>query len=301
MNKDSKKRQTLGWIAVGISSAVSSFWAFWGIIENFHEGWYYESLWLNLGLMFAQYLSPMLIFVAITLVSIFLPRIGSGLHVILALFMIWFFNAASNAATLLIILPLLGIGILYWFSRIQSPKLAAAIAAGLPVFVLLAAGIHPAIRVSQRLNDGNLSARVVKGNGVTLIWAPQGPGWPGMGTSWFGAEETCQYLNRAGLALASASQQIWRLPTADELVRSMSIHGQNSGGIWDPVVAEATYQTKPDKESPLWIVHFPVIYWWSATELDEDRAYMIAYDGKVWIRSKDMAIGNLGYRCVKTH
>jgi hypothetical protein len=80
----------------------------------------------------------------------------------------------------------------------------------------------------------------------------------------------------------------------------MAKHGQNSGGTWDPLMAEATYQIKPDKESPLWNVHSPVIYWWTATELDKDRAYMIAYDGKVWIRQKDTVIGNLGYRCVKS-
>jgi len=36
------KRQIAGWIAVGLSAAITCFWAFWGIIENFHEGWYYE-------------------------------------------------------------------------------------------------------------------------------------------------------------------------------------------------------------------------------------------------------------------
>jgi len=96
----------IGWIAVGISIVISSFWAFWGIIENFHEGWYFESLWLNLGMMLTQYLSPMLIFMAVTLISLYWPRFGAGLHATIALFAIWFFDAFSNAATFLIILPL---------------------------------------------------------------------------------------------------------------------------------------------------------------------------------------------------
>ena len=50
------KRQIVGWIAVGLSTAVTCFWAFWGIIENFHEGWYYESWFSNVELMFVQYL-----------------------------------------------------------------------------------------------------------------------------------------------------------------------------------------------------------------------------------------------------
>ncbi len=75
------KRQIAGWIAVGLSTAITCVWAFWGIIENFHEGWYNESLLSNVGLMFVQYLSPMLIFMGVTLISISWPRFGGGLHV----------------------------------------------------------------------------------------------------------------------------------------------------------------------------------------------------------------------------
>ncbi|MFN2151362.1 MAG: hypothetical protein ACK2T5_07195, partial [Anaerolineales bacterium] len=60
-----KSINIVGWIAVSISTLVTCFWAFWGIVENFHEGWYAESLLANLGLMFVQYLSPMLIFMAV--------------------------------------------------------------------------------------------------------------------------------------------------------------------------------------------------------------------------------------------
>ena len=54
--KQLDKRQIVGWIAVGLSTAITCVWAFWGIIENFHEGWYYESWLSNVGLMFVQYL-----------------------------------------------------------------------------------------------------------------------------------------------------------------------------------------------------------------------------------------------------
>ena len=43
---------------------MACFWAFWGIIENFHEGWYFDSTWSNLAPMFGQYLSFMLGFIA---------------------------------------------------------------------------------------------------------------------------------------------------------------------------------------------------------------------------------------------
>lgn len=297
--KKPDRRQLAGWTALCISTLVSCFWAFWGIVENFHEGWYYESLGSNLGLMFVQYLSPMLVFMGVTLVAIFWHRIGGGLHVAAALLAFGFFQAFSNAATLMIILPFIGLGLLYWFGRLEPRKTAATVAVVLPLLTLVIAGIGPALRVSQRIDDGDLRARLVQGNGVDLIWAPDGPGWPREGTNWYEANRICQHLNDDGTTLASIPQDIWRLPTVDEAVRSMARHASNSGGVWDAQTLEATYDTIPDKESPLWNIHSQVIYWWTATETDGERAYIIVYDGKVWSRSKDFAPAYLGFRCIK--
>jgi len=299
MKKKLRRQQILGWIAVGLSIVITCGWAFWGIIENFHEGWYYASLWSNLAMMFIQYLSPMLIFMGVTLIAIFWPRFGSVLHGLIALLATWFFHAFSNAATFFIIFPLLGLGAMYWFGRSKPRKLAAFLGIGLPMLILIASGASPAIRVSQRSDDGNLQARLVYDNGVQLTWAPDGPGWPLVGGDWYEAQHACQYLMENGQDLASTPQYIWRLLTIDEAVRSMARHGQNSGGKWDSETAEATYKTTPDKESPLWNVHSQVIYWWSATEIDGDRAYIIAYDGKERPRSKEAGPDYLGYRCVK--
>ena len=160
-------------------------------------------------------------------------------------------------------------------------------------------GVEPIWRISHRINDGNLAARLVKGNSVELIWAPDGSGWPRQGTSWYKARKVCQYLTEDGIVLANEPQNIWRLPTVDEAVRSMSRHSENSGGSWDTQNARALYQTRPDKETPLWNVYSQVIYWWTDTEVDEEQAYMIAYDGKVWQRAKRFHLGYLGFRCVK--
>jgi hypothetical protein len=292
------KRQIAGWIAVGLSTVITCFWAYWGIIENFHEGWYYESLLSNVGLMFVQYLSPMLIFMGVTLISIYWPRLGAGLHAIFALLAAWFFGAFTNTVTFFLVLPLIGIGVLYWYGRPQPRKRAASVAIGLPILILIVCGIGPVLRVSQRIDDGNLQARLVHGNGVNLVWAPDGPGWPRAGANWHEAQQVCQYLSEDGLTLASTPQHSWRLPTVDEAVRSMARHGQNSGGVWDAEIAEATYETPPDKESPLWNVHSQVIYWWTATEVDEERAYIIVYDGQVWPRAKQFSPAYLGFRCV---
>jgi len=253
--KKLNKRNIAGWIAVILSTAVTCFWAYWGIIENFHEGWFYESLLMNLGLMFAQYLGFMLIFMAATLVALYWPRIGAGLHVFGALVAFWFFGGASNSAILLIMSPLLILAALYWFGRPQPRRIATYLIIGLPLLTLIISGTEPVLRVSQRSNDGNLAARLVKGNGIALTWAPDGPGWPRAGMDWVEASEACQYLTEDGTTLATTPQNIWRLPTVDEAVRSMARHGENSEGLWDKQTAQASYQTRPDKESPLWNVH----------------------------------------------
>ena len=292
-------RRVAGWIAVGLSTAVTCLWALWGIAENFHEGWYYESLLQNVGLMFVQYLSPMLIFLGLTLVSIVWPLVGGVLHVIFALLVAGFFRVWTNTVMLLLLLPLMGLGALYWFGRPHPRKIALSLAAGLPLLTLVIAGIEPAARVSQRFDDGNLQARLVHGNGVDLVWAPDGPGWPRAGTNWHEAQQVCLHLGEDGLTRAAEPQDVWRLPTVVEAVRSMARHGQNSGGVWNAETARATYQTTPDKESPLWNVHSQVIYWWTAIEADEERAYIIVYDGKVWTRTKQFSAGYMGFRCVK--
>jgi hypothetical protein len=294
-----KRGPILGWSAVGISIVITCLWAFWGITENFHEGWFFESLASNVGLMLVQYLGPMLLFMGAALLAVRWPRFGGGLHLVLALLAAWFFRAFSNAATFLIILPLIGLGALYWVGRPEPRRTAVSLIVGLPVLTLILAGIGPAVRVSQRVDDGNLDARTVQGNGVILTWAPDGPGWPRVGGSWYEAMRACQYLEQDGEALAPAPQNTWRLPSVDETVRSMSRHGQDSGGTWDAPTAKAKYITAPDKESPLWNVHSQVIYWWTATEIGDEQAYIIAYDGKVWPRAKRISPAYLGFRCVR--
>jgi hypothetical protein len=297
--KEISRRQVAGWIAVALSTAITCLWAFWGIAENFHEGWYHASWPSNLGLMFAQYLSPMFLIMGVTLVSIFQPRLGAGLHGLLALFALWFLGALRNPATVLLVVPLLGLGVLYWYARPRPRPLAAGLAIGLPLLVLIVSGTGPALRVSQRVDDGYHGARRVQGHGVDLIWAPEGPGWPLAGADWHTAREACRSLGEDGLTPSHEPQDIWRLPTVEEAVRSMARHGENSGGVWDARAASATYRTTPDKESPLWNPHSQVIYWWTATEVGSGQALIIVYDGKVWPRTKGHGPDYLGYRCVR--
>ena len=289
-----------GWVAVALSTLIACFWTVWGTIENFHEGWFHESFLANVGLMFIQYLSPMIIFLSLTLLAIRFPRIGATAYALVGITLaLILFGWEDRVAMQLIILPMLLLGILYWYGRPQPRRRAYWMAVGLPVLTLVICGVEPVVRIAGRVNDNNLEARVVEGNGVNLVWAPGGDGWPRKGVTWFEAVGHCQHLSGDGRTLAEVPQNVWRLPTVEEAVRSMSRHGINSGGVWNENAKAATYTTRPDKESPLWDVHSQVIYWWTATEINDEQAYMIVYDGKVWPRRKRFAPDYLAYRCVK--
>ena len=297
--KDQSKHQKIGWVAVGFSIAITSLWAFWGAGETFHEGWYYDSFIKNIGLTIIQYLSPMLIFMGVGFISIYWPRVGGAIHVVVAMLAAWFFNIFANTVILFILIPLVAIGLLYWYGSSPPRKIVTRWMIGLPILMVLVAGSVPAYRVSQRIKDRSPDAQLVHGNEITLTWAPSGPGWPREGVNWDEAVRVCNLLNQDGKTLASEPQIIWRLPTVDEAVRSMALHGENCRGVWNNQNAEAVYEKRPDKEFPLWDIYSQVIYWWTATEVDQEKAYIIVYDGKVWPRAKKLDMGYLGYRCVK--
>lgn len=199
---------------------------------------------------------------------------------------------------------------LYWYGRPEPLNRALWIASVLPLLVMFVFAIEPAVRIYNRLDDDNRDARLIEGNGVKLLWAHEGPGFniypkepewkkAWLGPSWEEARQICRYLREDGKSLSNKPQNIWRLPTIDEVVRSMCRHGKNAGGIWDSLKSRATYKIKPDKESPLWNPYSPIIYWWTGTEKDEKTVYTIVYNGKVWIKSKHLKMGSRGFRAVK--
>jgi hypothetical protein len=293
-------RKGAGWLAVALSALAGSFWAFWGGIETFHEGWYSPSLLVNLGLTFAQYLSPMLLVVAAGLAGVRWPRPGGLLHAAGALAAAWFFRGAAPVVVYGSVAgPLLLVGFLYALGRPEPRRWAGAVVAGVPLFTLIASAAVPAARVAGRVDDGDRGARRVAGNGVDLVWAPAGPGWPREGVSWDEAARRCRHLSADGTALADTPQGVWRLPTVEEAVRSQCRHGANCGGAWDAAAGHARYATTPDKETPLWDPYSPVIYWWTATEAGDGRAYIAVYNGQVWPRPKAAHWGYLAFRAVR--
>ena len=309
----------LGWTAVGISTIISSLWAFFGSFESFHEGWYFQSLGQNL-VCTAKYFTLMLIFLVLSVIPLRWPRVGGSLYELFAIgFCIWIYMTRTvlNISVVLGLLPMtlppLLLGILFWVGRPTRVRLAYKISILLPLVVAVGFGIEPVTRIAGRIDDGNRGMRIVQGNGVKLIWAPEGPGWPSpdpndriwvtqwRGPSWEEAQKVCRYLTADGKSIASTPQDIWRLPTVEEVARSMTRHGTNCGGVWDPINARASYATKPDKESPLWNPYSVIIYWWTSSEHNSRRAYSIDFNGNVYDRNKESTLGSQGFRAVKGH
>jgi hypothetical protein len=140
----------------------------------------------------------------------------------------------------------------------------------------------------------------VEGNGVTLLWAPAGPGWSQDGNvTWADALDRSGRLTADGGSLADAPQNIWRLPTREEVVRSLTRDNHNAGGVWDAASERPSYQRKPDKESPLWVPFAPLIYLWTSDELDDRHAWIVVYHGGVYSKPKNIGSPSFGFRAVR--
>jgi hypothetical protein len=286
-----------GWAAVGLSASLACFWAFWGSVESFHEGWYYPSLWKNLALMIGQYLSPMFVFVLLAVVSIRSPRLGAAAHLLFAFFITIIFR--SVGIMLIFGVPLVAGAALYWIGHTDPKRWAYSLVIGFPLLTMIGAGIGPARTLMTRTDDGYRGARLSAGNGVNLVWAPEGPGWAQSGVDWHEAHDFCGRLSADGVSLGDSANMIWRLPTLDELVRSGARHGANVGGMLDTVAMKATYTVLPDKETPLWNPYSRIVYWWSATEKDTSLAYLYCYNGAVFSQNKKVRADYYGFRAVR--
>lgn len=297
-----KKKRVVGWLGVLITIVVSGFWAYWGSFENFHEGWYSTSIWTNLFMFLFQYMVISIVFVFLALIILKWKRFGFGLHIVFALFSMWFFSGARfSVVSVLIVIPFILLGSIYYYGDPRPKKWAYRLIIFIPLIITIAISIPQYIKVSQRIDDGDLSLRIIESNGVTLSWAPRGPGWPDEGISWEEAQDICDYLSVDGTEIMDTKQYIWRLPTVDEAVSSMMIHGQNAGGAWDAADEKASYDKTPDKESPMWDVHSQVIYYWTAETsiLDDSKAYILVYHGGVFSRKKSNRQAYLSFRAVK--
>jgi hypothetical protein len=298
-----KRAKLIGWLAVWLSTSAAGFWAFWGAIEAFHEGWCKPLLWMRL-LQVMAYLTPAALLCAITAAGIRWPRVGAAICILVGVGIAWLIvTYGAGIGTVLAAeftaLPAL-LALMFLYGRPEPKKAAYLIAVGLPALIAVACGIEPAIRVSTRFDDGYRGARVVEGNGIKLLWAPAGPGWDRDGNvPWADAMERVRRLTKDGFSLAEEPQDIWRLPTRQEIVRSLTRGNRNAGGVWDPIQELPTYERTPDKESPLWDPLAPLIYLWTRESVDDKHAWIVVYHGGVFAKPKALGASSNGFRAVR--
>ena len=290
-------RAVAGWSAVALSTGLACLWAYWGIVENFHEGWHERSLTADVAVGVAHFVRIPIAIALVAAFSVRWPRLGGVLHAVAAVGAL--IRYETMAGRVLVALPLGVLAILWFVGRPQPRRLALALVLLLPLLTLIGAGVGPAWRVTHRLDDGRRDARVVVGNGVRLEWAPAGPGWSAGGASWAQALEVCRRLSPDGTMLRDTTVGAWRLPTVEEAVRSLTRHGENAGGVWDSLRGQAHFRVQPDKESPLWDTYSGVIYWWTASEIDSAQAWQVVYNGYVRTVTKTARLGSFGFRAVK--
>ena len=302
MVEDKVKRYQLilGWIAVSIVLVIASLWAYWGGIENFHEGWYSKNIWENLFMMIVQYWSFSLIFILIGLLGIRFRIAALAMCVTVGIAAAIFFGGASfSVLWVMILIPLAGIGLLFFFGRPYPKKIGYILIISIPVIILAITTIIGLARVSKRVDDGDYGMRRVQGKEICLVWAPRGPGWPEEGTDYESAKSLCAHLSEDGTEILDEELGIWRLPSIEEAVALQMHHGKNAGGVWDEGLKKAEYELRPDKETPLWDPHSMIIYYWTADTENIQRAYIITYNGGVFPRNKDSKYGYLSFRAVK--
>jgi hypothetical protein len=337
--------------------AITAVWTYWGFGEMYHEGWW--GAWYNR----LPYLAIPAVCMLLTLAALRWPRVGGWLIILIGgAFTVFFmdFEVVDDRLTIgrdlagfLISGPLVLIGVLFLMEAARRRRevpaeppharwwrrnLSRLLAIGVPLAIGCAFSAVMLPVVLTRVDDGGRGARLIEGNGVTLVWAPEGPGWnwrqpwggfpswdrvalygvepagmedkPGYG--WRAGErihateeemretQLCRYLSENGLVLLDEPPDIWRMPTTEEMVRSLGRHGQNSGCVWDGEVrSRAQCEIQPDKESPLWATDQPAIYYWTADEYDERLGYFVAYNGMVNAALKSGGNPRHSYRCVR--
>jgi hypothetical protein len=335
-----------GWIASVVMILVTLLWTFWGTAEMYHEGWY--GSWINR----LPYLIPVAVTLIPTLIAFRWPIPGAIIIISIGVFTFFFFGSGVALIGLTIVL----VGGLFivdsvtkhrrsqagtpTISKRKDWRYLAVLSATCVIFLIVSAVNLPVVLTRQ--DDGNRGMRRIEGNCISLVWAPEGPGWnwrqpwggypswhsialygiepvglenkPGYGyldtdeqmihyatSVEMTANNLCLYLSEDGKSLLDTPQHIWRMPTTDEIVRSLVRHGENAGCVWKGEIRrQAQCNIRPDKESPLWSTDIPVVYYWSADEYNQAEGYFVSYNGMVNAVHKLGGNPRHGYRCVKT-
>ena len=337
-----------GWIASILMIFFTALWTYWSVAEMYHEGWW--GAWYHR----LPYLVPIAATLLPTLLAFKWPAVGGTLITLIGVFTLFFFG--NNAVTIIgLAIALVGAAFIFdglikrkTLSKTEAParpwwrQWRYLLLLGIPLIITVGVSAYMLPIVLSRVDDGDRSARRIEGKGVTLVWAPEGPGWnwrqswggypswqdialygvppvglddkPGYGRQVGGNQDPiyateedmvetniCRYLNADGTELMERPKNIWRMPTTDEVVRSLGQHGENAGCTWQGEFRrQVSCDVLPDKESPLWATDHPVIYYWTTDAYSERLGYFVAYNGTVNATHKLGGNPRHSYRCVKS-
>ncbi len=176
-------RAICGGGAVALSILIAGYWAVWGTIENFHEG-YLPSFGQNLTLALVQYLAWPIGFALLATLGIWKPKLGATVFVAVALALnLFLFRFQNFVGIVLILAPCVLLAVLFGIGTVPWPRIATWLVLGGPLLLMFGIGAPLAWKVSHRLDRIPMDPLVWKTSHETLVWAPPGPGWPLKGTS----------------------------------------------------------------------------------------------------------------------
>jgi hypothetical protein len=362
MSRSEFKRRLPGCLALGLLALATTLWTLWGVGEMYYEGWW--GAWYNR----LPYLVPPVICVIFALVVLTWPRLGGWTILLLGGAFTawrWFRQAQLGMLTwqwMLGWFPVSGVlvivGLLFlWEGRYRRQRrregwtpprrwlcrnLRYVAALAPPLVTAVAVTIYFVPLLISRYDSGDRSAQRIEADEMTLVWAPDGPGWnwrpwgdEGRWLSWddialYGApplgiqvepkgedrgrhateaemEATglCRYLSADGAMLMAEPQGVWRMPTTDEVVRSLVRRGESAGCTWDGASAEAECIRQPNKDTPLWAPDEAPIYYWTADEYNAESAWYVPYTGglryggRIDHQPKQWGNARHGFRCVR--
>jgi hypothetical protein len=324
-------RSVPGHAAFVLATLIGTVAAVTAVYSLFYEAWGQPATTA------AAFLAPPVLLVGLFAVAVCRPRVGAWLLLASGLggcaWWLWRQAAAdgltqSALVTAAVILTpiVLASGLLLLEARHKrllaaegaqpSPRwwvrhYRLALVVGVPFLALLIGPAQQLPALLARHDDGLRGVRTIAGNGVTLTWAPLGPGWnqrqadgtypssdalANYGGSGAGL---CGHLSEDGRSLLPDPVRAWRLPTADEVVRSLTREGRNAGCAWDGRAHHATCGRPPDKETPLWAPDQPPIYYLTSEPYDAQHVLGVNYTGGISPHRRTTASRGLGYRCVK--
>lgn len=319
-------RYLLGWSALLLATLFSCFWAFWGCVESFHEGFdihtdlYITTIFWSCFTLLIRYLPYVIISIILNLIAIRNKWLGGLLYLSMGIFVLYWFIMYQEKAVdqywieyliLLSFFPFIGFSLLVGKTpqKAQGKQFFNIIAIGLPVFIFMFVSVDPVQRLFYRFSTTAQEGiyEVKYDENTTIQWASMGAGWSTFGKdNWEKAYKICQALDNTGTKIDDNYSNPdykgngWRLPTPEEVIFSFP----------KTKTIKKAYKTAPqgnepyyDKIAPLWNPYSPIIQLWcqysNEQKNSDSSAPTVFYTGEIVSQYKNNYNDSIGFRAVR--